>query len=92
MQCPSRATLSRYFQFPLESLMPTSTWSKSSSMPPPAVFLPSHWTSTTPSLLVSTGLLGTLGGVTSEATKATTTGLHSPSRSEYVGTARTRNS
>ena len=72
--------------------MPTSTWSKSGSMPPPAVFLPSHWTSTTPSLLVSTGLLGTLGGVTSEATKATTTGLHSPSRSEYVGTARTRNS
>ena len=92
MQCPSRATLSRYFQFPLESLMPTSTWSKSGSMPPPALFLPSHWTSTTPSLLVSTGLDGMLGGVTSLATKATTTFDQSPNLSEYVGTARTRNS
>ena len=72
--------------------MPTSTWSKSGSMPPPALFLPSHCTSTTPNFEVSIGLDGMLGGVTSDATKATTTGLHSPSRSEYVGTARTRNS
>jgi len=72
--------------------MPTSTWSKSSSLPPPALFLPSHCTSTTPNFEVSIGLDGMLGGVTSLATKATTTFDQSPNLSEYVGTALTRNS
>ena len=53
-------------------------------MPPPALFLPSHCTSTTPSLLVRIGLDGMLGGVTSLATKATTTFDQSPNLSEYV--------
>ena len=61
-------------------------------MPALTLFLPSHSTSTIPYFEVRIGFEGTDGGVTSEATRATTGVDHSPNRSEYVGTALTRNS
>ena len=51
--------------------------------------LPSQWTVTTPNSDDNTGLDGTEHGVTSDSTVATKTLDHSPSLSEYVGTALT---
>ena len=71
---------------------PTSIWSKSASIDVPADVLPSQWMDTTPRSDDTTGRDGTEHGVVSDSTVATTVSDHSPSWSEYVGTARTRTS
>ena len=71
---------------------PTSIWSKSDSIDAPVEVLPSQWTVTTPNSDARTGLDGTEHGVVSDSTVATKTLDHSPSLSEYVGTALTRTS
>ena len=65
-------------QLPFDALRPTARYAVSGSNPPPTLFNPSDRTLTTPSSDSSTGIDGTLGGVTSDSTVTDTVPDHSP--------------